>query len=297
MSTDQITHNRVARLAADLTPASFACLVIFDIESKTVSITATSGTSTRLFKQTLASASRAEPQWKSSSPVSLESNAKLSAVFVDRSTVEATAGEFAATVISDSLLKSTFARFSDYWCLATPLIVSETVHAALMFFGPKQFTKSESEKCLAFAEQSQRSISSMVIEREITDEIERLSEKRRQVQMDDPIGLTQRRNGTTRTPRSFGDIRLSLDTKVAMRGGRDLGLTRIEFDLLDTFLQSPGTALSRVQIISRVWVEKNGVSSNTLSVTIKNLREKLEFSNEQRVIHSIRGFGYVLRAQ
>ena len=126
-------------------------------------------------------------------------------------------------------------------------------------------------------------------------QIDELTERRRRVQTADPIGLTQRSDTRDIAPRTFGDIRLSLETQTAHRGKRDLNLTRREFDLLDTFLQSADTALSRVQIISRVWIERSGISSNVLNVTVKNLREKLEAAGEPRVIHSLRAYGYVLK--
>ena len=119
--------------------------------------------------------------------------------------------------------------------------------------------------------------------------------ERRNVRTSDPLGLTQRSKDTLSHPRVFEDISLSHETQTAARGKRELNLTRREFELLDTFLQSPGTALSRVQIVSRVWVERDGISSNVLNVTVKNLREKLEADGEARVIHSLRAYGYVLK--
>jgi len=132
-------------------------------------------------------------------------------------------------------------------------------------------------------------------EQRITQEIDQLINERRNVRTSDPLGLTQRSKDTLSHPRVFEDISLSHETQTAARGKRELNLTRREFELLDTFLQSPGTALSRVQIVSRVWVEQDGISSNVLNVTVKNLREKLEADGEARVIHSLRAYGYVLK--
>ncbi|MDA1279053.1 MAG: winged helix-turn-helix domain-containing protein [Chloroflexi bacterium] len=292
---DQITHNRVVRLAVDLTPASFVCLVTYNPESSLVAVESVSGTRSALFRQVLASAHRTDLDWKPLTTVPVDANAQLRSVFKNFSTVSACVGSISDGVFSETLQNSTFARFSNHWCLATPIVAKLQVYCALLFIGQRQFTRTETEKCLAFADQCQRSISNMIEERDITAVIEELIERRRRSQLDDPLGLTQRRNGMVRTPRSFGDIRLSLETQTAVRGGRDLGLTRREFDLLDTFLQSPGIALSRIQIVSRVWAERTGISSNVLSVTIKNLREKLEAEKESRVIHAIRGFGCVLK--
>ncbi|MBP37963.1 MAG: hypothetical protein CL726_01440 [Chloroflexi bacterium] len=74
-----------------------------------------------------------------------------------------------------------------------------------------------------------------------------------------------------------------------------MNLTRREFNLLDTFLQSHSTALSRVQIISQVWVERNEISYNVLNATVKTFRERLEANGELRVIHSLRACGDILK--
>lgn len=296
MPSDLVTHNRVARLAADLTPAVFACLTIFDSESDELSVASISGTSTQLFSQVNASARRSQAGWVPSITVSATANQAFKTIFHDGQKHTAKVSEFIDGAIPASLINSTFARFNENWCTGIPLVIDGEVYAALIFATEDRPTKSQIEACQVFSDKCVTSVSSLLKERQLTEQIESLSEQRRQIQQNDPLGLTQRRDATTRTPRSFGDIRLSIETQTATRGDRELNLTRREFDLLDTFLQSPGTALSRVQIISRVWIERNGISSNVLNVTVKNLREKLEAAGEPRVIHSLRAYGYVLKA-
>lgn len=296
MQRDLITHNRVARLAADLTPAAFACFVIFDMESDEVTVSPISGTNTTLFSQVNTSARRSQAGWVPTITVAAAVNPVIKTIFHEQKAASASVGEFIDGVLATSLVNTTFARFNHHWCYGVPFVVGSETYAALIFASPKRLTKSQEEACNGYAEKCATSITSQIEERKFTQQIEELTELRHQVQMNDPLGLTQRRDATFRTPRSFGDIRLSLETQTAIRGDRELNLTRREFDLLNTFLQSPGTALSRVQIISRVWVERNGVSSNVLNVTVKNLREKLEADGEPRVIHSLRAYGYVLKA-
>jgi hypothetical protein len=144
---------------------------------------------------------------------------------------------------------STFSRFNDHWCLAAPVIVDSAVIAALLFIAPEKFTKSQTRSCHDFVDQCSNSLSGLLAEQRLTRQIDQLTEQRRLIQLNDPLGLTQRRGANQTTLRIFDDINLSLDTRTATRGERELRLTRREFDLLDTFLQSPGTALSRVQII------------------------------------------------
>lgn len=254
-----------------------------------------SGTHTRLFSQVNTSARRTQPGWNPSIIALVAKNDALKKVFHDKQAVGLKVKELLTGVIDAPLIESTFAQFNNHWCLAIPVIINNNVYAAVLFVGSEQFTNSEESVCQEFVDKCSASVTSLLEERRLDEEIERLTERRRLIQKTDPLGLTQRSRDDFALPRTFNDIRLSLDTQTATRGGRDLKLTRREFDLLDTFLQSPGTALSRVQIVSRVWIDHNGISSNVLNVTVKNLREKLESEGEPRVIHSLRAYGYVLK--
>lgn len=296
MQQDHIAYNRIARLAAELTAADFACLVSFDSETGQLCAESVSGTTTQMFSQTLATARRTVTDWNLSIRADVNTNPSLREVFLNRQQITAHVGDILEGVISLALFNSAFKKFEEYECLAIPIVFKGVAWGALFFVSSTHFTRASETKCVDFVSQTQRSLNSAQDERALTVEINRLSEMRRRVQLDDPLGLTQRKTSAANAPRSFGDIRLSTDSQTAQRGERDLNLTRREFDLLDTFLQSSGAALSRVQIISRVWGDKNGVSSNVMNVTIKHLREKLEANGEPRVIHSLRGYGYVLRA-
>ena len=295
MRSDLTAHNRVARLAVDQTPADFACLVTYDAYHDAASIESVSGTHTRLFSQVNTSARRTQPGWNPSIIALIPKNDALKKIFPEKQTVGSKVQEFLPGVIEAPLIDSTFAQFNNHWCLAIPVIIDSNVYAAVVFVSPNQFTNSEEGVCREFVDKCRDSVSSLLEEQRLDEEIERLTEQRRLTQKRDPLGLTQRSRDDSASPRTVNDIRLSLDTQTATRGGRELKLTRRELDLLDTFLQSPGTALSRVQIVSRVWVERNGISSNVLNVTVKNLREKLEAQGEPRVIHSLRAYGYVLK--
>jgi hypothetical protein len=266
----------VARLAVDQTPADFACLVTYDAYRDAASIESVSGTHTRLFSQVNTSARRTQSGWTPSIPVLVAKNDALKKIFHDKQSVESEVREFLCGLIDAQLVESTFAQFNNHWCLAIPIIINNNVYAAIMFIGPNQFTKSEEGACQEFVDKCRDSVSSLLEEQQLDEEIERLTERRLLIQKRDPLGLTQKSRDDSTAPRTFNDIRLSLDTQTATRGSRDLNLSRREFNLLDTFLQSPGTALSRIQIVSRVWVERDGVSSNVLNVTVKNLRDKLE---------------------
>jgi two-component system, OmpR family, response regulator MprA len=95
----------------------------------------------------------------------------------------------------------------------------------------------------------------------------------------------------------FEDLRLDPSSHEAWRGERPLALTRTEYLLLEMFLRNPRKVLSRSAIFEHVWGYDFGSSSNSLGVYIGYLRRKTEVGDEPRLVHTVRGVGYVLRAQ
>jgi two-component system, OmpR family, response regulator MprA len=94
---------------------------------------------------------------------------------------------------------------------------------------------------------------------------------------------------------AFEDLRLDRLAHEAWRGERLLELTRTEFLLAELFLRHPRQVLSRSAIFEHVWGYDFGSSSNSLGVYIGYLRRKTEASDEPRLLHTVRGVGYVLR--
>jgi two-component system, OmpR family, response regulator MprA len=94
---------------------------------------------------------------------------------------------------------------------------------------------------------------------------------------------------------AFEDLRLDLGSHEAWRGERPLQLTRTEFLLLELFLRQPRKVLSRSAIFEHVWGYDFGSSSNSLGVYMGYLRRKTEDGDEPRLLHTVRGVGYVLR--
>jgi two-component system response regulator MprA len=95
----------------------------------------------------------------------------------------------------------------------------------------------------------------------------------------------------------FEDLRLDLRAHEAWRGERILQLTRTEFLLLDLFMRHPRQVLSRSVIFEQVWGYDFGSSSNSLGVYMGYLRRKTERGEEPRLLHTVRGVGYVLRTR
>ncbi|MEU5694808.1 response regulator transcription factor [Actinosynnema sp. NPDC020468] len=93
----------------------------------------------------------------------------------------------------------------------------------------------------------------------------------------------------------FADLVLDVGTREVRRGGRLLALTRTEFSILETFLRNPRIVLSRGTMFRSVWGYDFGASSNSLDVYVSYLRRKLESAGEPRLLHTVRGVGYVLR--
>lgn len=94
---------------------------------------------------------------------------------------------------------------------------------------------------------------------------------------------------------SFADLTLDTSTRQAIRGNRTIPLTAKEYDLLELFLRHPRQVLTREMIFDRVWGYDFGGESNVLDVYIRYLRQKLESDGEPRLLHTVRGVGYVLR--
>ncbi|MET7936322.1 response regulator transcription factor [Streptomyces sp. NPDC005322] len=94
---------------------------------------------------------------------------------------------------------------------------------------------------------------------------------------------------------TFGDLRMDLATREVTRGTRRVELTRTEFTLLEMFLAHPRQVLTREQILKTVWGFDFEPSSNSLDVYVMYLRRKTEAGGEPRLVHTVRGVGYVLR--
>jgi two-component system response regulator MprA len=93
----------------------------------------------------------------------------------------------------------------------------------------------------------------------------------------------------------FADLSLDTGSRQATRGNRSISLTAKEYELLELFLRHPKQVLTREVIFDRVWGYDFGGESNVLEVYIRYLRQKLEGEGEARLLHTVRGVGYVLR--
>jgi two-component system, OmpR family, response regulator MprA len=92
------------------------------------------------------------------------------------------------------------------------------------------------------------------------------------------------------------DLALNPDTHEVSRGGREIDLTQREFELLEYLMRNERIVVPRQRLLEEVWGYDPFATTNTIEVFVSNLRRKLESGGEARLLHTIRGAGYVLRA-
>jgi heavy metal response regulator len=93
------------------------------------------------------------------------------------------------------------------------------------------------------------------------------------------------------------DLILEPATRTVKRGGEAIGLTNREFALLEYFLRNPGRVLTRTMIAEHVWDYSFDAGTNVIDVYVNYLRKKIDAGRESKLIHTVRGVGYVLRAE
>jgi two-component system, OmpR family, response regulator MprA len=111
------------------------------------------------------------------------------------------------------------------------------------------------------------------------------------------VNALLRRAQPSRDVLGYADLTIDLTARTATRNGTPLTLTRIEFSLLELLLRNAEQVLSYDVILDRVWGYGEAPASNALQVFVGFLRRKLEEEGRSRLVHNVRGVGYVLRAQ
>ena len=108
--------------------------------------------------------------------------------------------------------------------------------------------------------------------------------------------LLRRRPPRGSASMSVGDLSLNPDTHEVRRSERDIELTQREFELLEYLMRNERIVVPRQRLLEEVWGYDPFATTNTIEVFVSNLRRKLEAGGEPRLLHTIRGAGYVLRA-
>ena len=107
--------------------------------------------------------------------------------------------------------------------------------------------------------------------------------------------LLRRRPPRGMAPLRVGDLTLNPDTHEVTRGERSIDLTQREFELLEYLMRNERLVISRQRLLDEVWGYDPFSITNTIEVFVSNLRRKLEAGGEPRLLHTVRGAGYVLR--
>ena len=109
--------------------------------------------------------------------------------------------------------------------------------------------------------------------------------------------LLRRRVDTGPTVLQVGDLILDPARRVVMRGGQKVDLTSKEYALLQYFMENPGRVLSRAMITDHVWDYDFDTGTNVIDVYVNYLRKKIDSGREPKLIHTVRGAGYVLKEE
>jgi heavy metal response regulator len=108
--------------------------------------------------------------------------------------------------------------------------------------------------------------------------------------------LLRRRMEAEPTVLRIGDLTLDPARRTVTRGGEKIDLTPREFALLDYFMRNPGRVLTRTMIAEHVWDYSFDTSTNVIDVYVNYLRKKVDAGREPKLLHTMRGVGYVLKA-
>jgi heavy metal response regulator len=107
--------------------------------------------------------------------------------------------------------------------------------------------------------------------------------------------LLRRGRGTAPTVLQLADLSLDPATRTVTRGSRRIDLTAREYALLELFLRNPGRVLSRALIAQKVWGVSFDTFTNVIDVYVNYLRRKIDTASEVKLLHTVRGAGYVMK--
>jgi DNA-binding response OmpR family regulator len=111
------------------------------------------------------------------------------------------------------------------------------------------------------------------------------------------VALTRRSSSQGMTLLRVEDLTMNLVTREVTRGGEKIELPMREFALLEYLMRSPGRVLSKTQLIENVWEWHFDTGTNVVEVYIQRLRKKIDDQRPVKLIHTVRGVGYVLRKE
>ena len=109
--------------------------------------------------------------------------------------------------------------------------------------------------------------------------------------------MTRKRTGNRSNCFMLADLEVDIQTRTAKRGGVEIVLLPKEFTILEHLMRNQGIVISREQLENRIWNYEYSGSSNNIDGYMSRLRKKIDGEREDRLLHTIRGVGWVLREQ
>ncbi len=109
--------------------------------------------------------------------------------------------------------------------------------------------------------------------------------------------MTRKKAGKRSNVFTLGDLQVDAQSHTVTRGGQEINLLPKEFTILEYMIRNQGTVLSREQLENQIWNYERSGSSNNIDVYISKLRKKIDGEGQSRLLHTIRGVGWVLRAE
>ena len=109
--------------------------------------------------------------------------------------------------------------------------------------------------------------------------------------------MTRKKSGKKSNVFTLGDLQVDAQSHTVTRGGKEINLLPKEFTILESMIRNQGTVLSREQLENQIWNYERSGSSNNIDVYISKLRKKIDGEGQSRLLHTIRGVGWVLRME
>ena len=109
--------------------------------------------------------------------------------------------------------------------------------------------------------------------------------------------MTRKKAGKRSNVFTLGDLQVDAQSHTVTRGGQEINLLPKEFTILEYMIRNQGTVLSREQLENQIWNYEHSGSSNNIDVYISKLRKKIDGDGKSRLLHTIRGVGWVLRTE
>ena len=109
--------------------------------------------------------------------------------------------------------------------------------------------------------------------------------------------MTRKKSGKKSNVFTLGDLQVDAQSHTVTRGGKGINLLPKEFTILEYMIRNQGTVLSREQLENQIWNYERSGSSNNIDVYISKLRKKIDGEGQSRLLHTIRGVGWVLRME